>query len=613
MDKNSASKLDALNNTHIDEIISKYAELCKPKNIIVFDDSKEDLAKVRKMATEKGEETALEMKGHTVHYDNYYDQGRDAANTKILLRKGTHISKRLNTGEREECLTEIYSILDGIMQGKEMYVRFYCLGPQNSKFSLLSLQISDSAYVLHSEDMLYRQGYEQFQQLEGKKNFFYFVHSAGELTSKGTTKNIDKRRIYIDLEGNRVYTVNNQYAGNSVGLKKLALRLAIKKSNDEDWLCEHMFVMGAQRPGKGRTTYFTGAFPSACGKTSTAMIPGQKIIGDDIAYIRIGDDGRAYAVNVEQGIFGIIEDVNPIDDPLIYETLTTPRELIFSNVLVNKNKPYWLGMKTETPNEGINHFGDWVKGTKDKEGKEVLLAHKNARYTMRIKELPNVDPKIDDINGAPVSGVIYGGRDSDTSPPVIESFGWSHGVFIGASIESETTAAKVGGTLGSRTHDPMANLDFLVVPLGLYIRNHLRFGENLSRPPKVFATNYFLKENGNFINGKVDKKVWLYWMEGRIHGEYKAISTPIGLIPHYEDLKEIFLETFGKYFTHEEYERLFSIRVHKLIERLERIKTIYEQENDIPQAFKHQLEQQIHRLEEAKELHKKDAISPFDF
>lgn len=613
VDKTSMAKLAEINNKHAEEIIKKYVELCKPSKVIVFDDSEEDAKFIRKLAIEGKGETLLEMKGHTVHYDGYYDQGRDAANTKVLIKKGTQLSKKIVTGEREESLSEIYQILEGIMKDKEMFVRFYCLGPQKSKFSLCALQITDSAYVLHSEDMLYRQGHEEFKRLNGGKNFFYFVHSAGELNTDGTSKNIDKRRIYIDLEGNRVYTVNNQYAGNSVGLKKLALRLAIKKSNEEDWLCEHMFIMGAEREGKGRTTYFSGAFPSACGKTSTAMIPGQKIIADDIAYLRIGDDGRPYGVNVEQGIFGIIEDVNAIDDPLIYQMLSTPRELIFGNILIKDKKPYWLGMKQETPTSGYNHSGEWTIGKKDKEGKEIPLAHKNARFTLRISELPNADPKLNDPNGVPIDAIIYGGRDSDTSPPVVESFSWSHGVFIGACIESETTAAKVGGVLGTRTHDPMANLDFLVVPLGNYIKNHLRFGENVSRPPKVFATNYFLKENGQYLNDKVDKKIWLYWMEGRVHGEYKAIQTPIGLIPYYEDIKEIYQEVFNKDFTKEQYEKLFSIRVHKLLERLERIKTIYEQETDIPQAFKNQLVQQKHRLEEAKKKHGKDVISPFDF
>jgi phosphoenolpyruvate carboxykinase (GTP) len=200
-----------------------------------------------------------------------------------------------------------------------------------------------------------------------------------------------------------------------VGLKKLALRLAIYKANKEDWLTEHMFIMGVKPEGKKRVTYFTGAFPSACGKTSTAMVPGQQIVGDDIAYIRHSDDGKAYAVNIEQGIFGIIEDVNPIDDPVIYEALTTPRELIFSNVLVKDDKPYWMGMGQILPDEGRNFSGEWKKDKKDDKGNEILPSHKNARYTIRLSELKNVDPKLYDPDGVPISGIIYGGRDSGTA------------------------------------------------------------------------------------------------------------------------------------------------------------------------------------------------------
>ena len=285
------------------------------------------------------------------------------------------------------------------MQGKEAIIRFFCLGPINSRFSISALQITDSFYVCHSEDILYRTGYKQFKKLNGSKDFFYFIHSAGELDKRGNTKNIDKRRIYIDLKQNRVLTMNNQYAGNSVGLKKLALRLGINKANHEDWLAEHMFIMGARPLDKDRLTYFTGAFPSACGKTSTAMIPGMTILGDDIAYLREGKNGRAYAVNIEQGIFGIITDVNPKDDPLIYETLTTPRELIFSNILEKDGEAYWLNMGKEMPQEGHNHWGKWKLGDKDSSGKDIPYCHKNSRYTLRINDLANADPELENPVG----------------------------------------------------------------------------------------------------------------------------------------------------------------------------------------------------------------------
>jgi len=551
------------------------------------------------------------MQGHTIHYDGFHDQARDKVNTKVLLPKGKKISRFINTTDRDEGLKEVLGFMEGIMQGKEMLVCFFCLGPNNSKFSIPALQLTDSSYVAHSESILFRPGYEQFKGLNGGKDFFHFVHSAGELDGRKNTKNIDKRRIYIDLEENRVFTVNNQYAGNSVGLKKLALRLALHKANNEDWLCEHMFVMGAHPPGKNRVTYFTGAFPSACGKTATAMIPGQTIIGDDIAYLRAGEDGQAYAVNVEQGIFGIIRDVNPVDDPVIYKALTTPRELIVSNVLTVNGEPFWLGMGKDLPKKGYNFSGDWEEGKEDKGGNKIGPAHKNARYTVRISDLDNADPNADDPNGVPIGGFIYGGRDSDTTIPIFESLSWSHGVYVGAVVESETTSATLGAA-GVRKHNPMANLDFLVVPVGLYIKNHLAFGDRLDKQPKIFHTNYFLKGGDNYLNTKLDKKAWLLWAEGRIHNEFDAIETPIGFIPKLEDIKKIFKEIFDREYTKEEYEEQFSIRATMLLEKLDRIQEIYDKEEGIPGVFLDHLKQEKTRLKEAKEKFGKDVISPFE-
>ena len=604
-------KIKELDNEHIEKIVEKYIKLCKPKKVTVLIDSEEDINYAREMSMKNGEEKKLNIKGHTVHFDGYLDQARDPPNTKILLPKGKKISKLINTVDRDDGLNEVHELMDGIMEGKEMIVCFFCLGPANSQFSIPALQITDSSYVAHSESILYRQGYGEFKRLKGSSNFFYFVHSAGELDERNNSKNVDKRRIYMDLEEERVFTINNQYAGNSVGLKKLALRLAISKAHKEDWLCEHMFVMGIHPPGKNRVTYFTGAFPSMCGKTSTAMIPGQTIIGDDIAYIRPGEGGQAYAVNVEQGIFGVIQDVNPKDDPLISKILTSPRELIFSNILIKDNEPFWLGMGQEMPKAGMNFSGEWFEGKEDEEGKLISPAHKNARYTIRIKELENASPKLHDPEGIPVSGFIYGGRDSDTSPPLLESLSWSHGVYVGAAVESETTAATIGQQ-GVRKHNPMANQEFLTVPLGVYIENHLKFGESLDKPPLIFATNYFLKEHDEFLNSKLDKKVWLMWMEGRVHQEFDVIETPVGYIPRYEDLKRLFRDILDKDYSKEDYEKQFSIRIFKLLEKLDRIEEIYKGEENIPRLFLKHAEQERGRLLKAKEKSGKDTISPFE-
>jgi len=609
MDKNDLWKLEELNNQHVIKVVEEAIQLCKPTKVTVITDLKEDIAYLRNLAINNGEEKKLKMEGHTIHFDGYYDQGRDKANTKYLLSKDVDWGIKVNSIEKEKGLKEIYSYLDGSMAGKEMLVRFFSLGPNNSVFSLKALQITDSAYVAHSEDLLYRQGYEEFKKLNGSSDFFFFLHSAGRLEN-GVSADIDKRRIYIDLEENRVYSVNNQYAGNSLGLKKLALRLAIKKANEEGWLAEHMFIMGVHGK-KDRVTYFTGAFPSGCGKTSTAMIPGQTIIGDDMAYLN-KINGEVRAVNVESGIFGIIRNVNPEDDPLIYQALTNPRELIFSNVLINEGIPYWLGMGKDIPNKGVNHSGKWFKGKKDKDGNEIDCSHKNARFTIRLKALKNIDPKADDPAGVSIKAIIYGGRDSDTTVPIAESLTWEHGVFLGAIVESETTSATIG-VQGVRKHNPMANLDFVSVPFATYIENHFKFKANLKEVPKIYAVNYFLKdENENYLTGKTYNKLWILWAEGRVNGEYKAIETPIGRIPKYEDLKEIAGHELAINYTKEEYIKVFSIKVAKYLEKMERMSKIFEN-TKMPAAFTEELKAQIERLKRVREEFRKDIISPFQF
>ncbi len=610
-DKKNFEKLNALNNDHVLKIVQEFITLCKPSKVTVITDSPEDIDYVRQRAIEVGEEAKLNIEGHTIHYDGFYDQARDKEKTKVLIPKGRYTSPWINTTDRDDGLKEILDIMDGVMKGRECLIRFFCLGPKNSKFTICALQLTDSFYVAHSEDLLYRTGYEEFKKLNGSNEFFYFIHSAGELDGN-VTKNVNKRRIYIDLVDNRVLTVNNQYAGNSLGLKKLALRLAINKANNENWLAEHYFILGIRPKGKNRISYFCGAFPSACGKTSTAMLPGQLIIGDDIAYLREWDDGYAHTVNIERGLFGIIKDVSPKDDPVIYNALTTPRETIFSNVLVKDNQPYWIGMGKDHPGEGINYSGEWHNGKKCKDGNLIPHAHPNARYTLRINELRNADPKLEEPDGVPVGGIFYGGRDSDTMPPVLESLNWGHGIFIGAAIESETTSATLGA-VGVRKANPMANLDFLVIPLGKYLKNHYDFGNKLKYCPKVFATNYFLKKDGKYLNGMLDKKVWVIWAEGRTHNDFDAIETPIGFIPKFEDLNHLFDIELNKIYTEDEYVEQFKIRITNLLEKLDRVEKMFKAEEDIPSFFWNSLNQQKLNLIEIKNKYNKDEISPFEF
>ena len=607
-------KLMAINNPKLHQLIADYAELCNPDRVFICTDSPEDIRYIREEAIRTGEERRLATDGHTVHFDGYYDQARDKACTKFLVPKGVDLGPSINTIDKDEGLKEIRAIMKNIMQGHELYVRFFCLGPTNSEFSIPCVQLTDSAYVEHSEDLLYRWGYEEFKRQGCAARFFKFVHSEGELDERKVSKNIDKRRVYIDNENAAVYCVNTQYGGNTIGLKKLAMRLAIYRASKEGWLTEHMFVMGVHGPNN-RVTYFTGAFPSLCGKTSTAMIGGEEtIVGDDIAYLRIMG-GKVHAVNVESGMFGIIMGINSKDDPIIWKTLHSPNEIIFSNVLIGgDNKPYWIGMDEEIPKNGQNHSGAWTLGKKDAEGNEIPPSHRNARFTLDLKCLENVDPKLNDPNGVEVGGIIYGGRDSDTWVPVQESFDWVHGIITkGASLESETTAATLGKE-GVRKFNPMSNLDFVSIPLGRYIENNLNFGKDMKNPPLIFGVNYFLKNKaGNFLNDKTDKAVWLKWMELRSHGEVRAVKTPTGYIPKFEDLKKLFKEVLGKDYSEEGYVEQFTLRIPENLSKIERIMRIYETEVlNAPKILFEVLGEQKRRLQEAAKKYG-NYVSPFKF
>jgi len=608
LDEPNLTKLLALQNPKLHRFVADAIKLCQPPRVFVASDAPEDIAFIRRLAIENKEETPLAMEGHTVHFDGYQDQGRDPGNTKYLLPPGTNLGSRLNSTDRQSGLTEVRGFLAGAMAGRTMLVRFFCLGPTDSVFAIPCVQITDSAYVAHSEDLLYRSGYEHFRRTGGSEGFFRFLHCAGRLAENHTSADTDKRRVYIDIAEEIVYSVNTQYGGNTIGLKKLALRLAIRKADREGWLAEHMFIMGIHGPGR-RKTCFCGAFPSACGKTSTAMLPGETIVGDDIAYFRV-IAGEFRAANVEKGIFGIIQDVNSHDDPLIHKVLTRPGEVIFSNVLIRDRKPYWLGMGSDLPSEGCNHSGQWQAGKKDADGNQITASHKNARYTVSLERLENVDEALNDPAGVPVGGIIYGGRDSDTSVPVQQAFDWTHGIItMGASLESETTAATLGAE-GVRKFNLMSNLDFLAIPLGKYIRNNLDFGGRVERPPAVFGVNYFLRgRDGKYLNAMLDKHVWVKWAELRVHGDVQALQGPTGLIPKYQDIKRLFAEVRKQPYTQADYADQFKIRIPQNLAKLDRIEKIYRDVPDTPQVVFDTLAAQRDRLLELQQK-KGDYVPP---
>ncbi|MGO9021445.1 MAG: phosphoenolpyruvate carboxykinase (GTP) [Syntrophobacteraceae bacterium] len=589
MSAESYRKLFELDNLTLLEFVGEYTELCEPDSVYMCDDSDEDAEYLRKKSLELKEEKPLAKEGQTIHYDGFNDQGRAPGATKNLVRKElVPLMGALLAKEREEGLAEVRDILKGIMKGKQAVIKLSCEGPTHSPFSIACAQMTDSFYVCHSEELLYRRGYGHFRQMASKDKFFRFVHSAGRLDENGNSVDLDNRRIYQDMEDYIVLSTNNQYAGNSVGLKKHAMRLSIKLAGTEGWLCEHMFVMSVQNEKKGRSTRFCGAFPSACGKTATAMLPGEKIIGDDIAYFR-NIDGEFRAVNVENGIFGIIKDVNAQDDPLIFKTLQTPGlEIIFSNVLTGPdNEPYWLGMGVDHPRRGWSFSGEWWEDKTDEQDNPIPFAHSNARYTLRLGYLENIDPAFNDRNGVLVRGIIYGGRDSDTSVPIEEAADWKSGIILKAcTLESETTSATIGQE-GVLAPQPMANLDFISYPIGEYIRNNIQFVEGIKQVPRIYAVNYFLRdENGHFLTHKLAKKVWLHWAEQRIYNEVDAYRTPLGFIPKHEDLKSLFQEIFREDFSKELYQELFKFRIDAWTAKISRAVRFYKRiAPDCPEEY----------------------------
>jgi len=582
-----SKRLIRLRNPELNSFLSHVIGLCDPESVYIVEGSPLDREYVKRRALELGEEIQLKVEGHTVHFDPPWDQARSRDDTFILGDPLPFV----NTRPREEGLREVMELMRGSMRGREMFVGFYSLGPRGSDFQVLAVQVTDSPYVIHTENVLYRGAYWDF--VDGKGDFLRFVHSKGSMDPK-------RRRIAVDLWEETVYSVNTTYAGNSVGLKKLALRLTLRRAVREGWLSEHMAILGIQ--GRKGTHYVAAAFPSGSGKTSTAMVGG--LVSDDLAFIReIG--GQARGVNPEVGVFGILQGVNKRDDPVIWEVLSSPGEVIFSNVLVTEERGvYWVGNGSPEPERGINFSGQWWRGKRGENGTEVPASHPNARFTAPLSSFSNLDPKYDDPSGVEVEALIFGVKDYSTLPPVVEAFNWIHGVVtMGAAMESMRTSAVIG--VGEEVEfNPMALLDFLSVNLGDYLRNYLDFGARLKIQPKVFGLNYFLKDDdGSFVSGREDKRVWLRWIAERIEGEAEGVRTPVGFIPSYQDLHRLFRELLREDYKRGDYVRQFALRLSRYKRKFERILSIYSCLPRVPEQVLRELEAQISRIASEMERH----------
>jgi len=587
LDNENRLKASKIYDQEVLSWISKFYEICSPSRIFINSGTEADLEYISKKALSEKEELPTRNELQTIHFDGISDQARDRDHTYIVSERKI---EGVNYADKRQAIDEVMSLLRGIMKGREMLVGFYSLGPKNSDFQIPAIQITDSAYVMHSEELLYRNAFDVFLKPLNRRPFL-FVHSMGELEN-GVSKNVDKRRIVIDVDDEIAYSINTQYAGNTVGLKKLALRLGISLGIKEGFLMEHMLLVGINNGN--RRSYFTGAYPSMCGKTSTAMMPGEALVGDDIAILR-KVNGEVRAVNVDKGVFGVLEGINSVDDPIIWGVLHSQAEVIYSNALLTpEGIVRWNGDGLKEPDAGINFAGKWKPG--------MQMSNPNARFTVSLQNFPNLDPEYDDPAGVPVKGIVYGGRDYDTWVPVQESFNWAHGVIVyGASIESHSTAATLGKS-DVREINPMAILDFLSVNIGDYLKHYIDFGKDLKDPPKIFAVNYFLKDEQNkYLTEKSDKRVWFKWMELRSNDDVDAIETPTGYIPTYESLKELFSRILNKNYPKELYVKQFSIRVDNNLQKIKRIMNYYRNYRSVTDDVFRILEEQEKMLMVAKE------------
>jgi phosphoenolpyruvate carboxykinase (GTP) len=583
-----------------------------PDKVFVVTSSAADVEACRRFSEDGGEECPLAMKDHTLHFDLPEDQGRMVDQTFYIVNEGEETSSLAKKMLRAEALAYIRQTMGGIMKGRTLYVGFFSRGPVGAQGAVPGLMISSSAYVLHSANILYRGVFERFDaEVKRAGVFFTNVHSQGTNRSE----DIPKARIFMDRSWFTTFSMYCTYAGNTLLLKKGNHRFAVDLCTyfrRESELSEHMFITGL-RNARGRLTFFAGAAPSGCGKTTTAMV-GTDYVGDDLAQIWIAKDGTLRAVNPECGIFGIVEDLNKEGDPYLYKCLREQgTEVIWSNVLVDeKSVPHWSGSGEQPPAKGKNFQGDWWPGKTDKNGKPVPISNANARITLSNKAIGNWNAKVaEDPAGVPVKVITYSGRDSDTMPPVWVAKNPDHGVAIGASILSAATATEVGAKGVNR--QPWANSPFIPCPLGDYMEAQFLFfnSKKFSKEgrPVIAGLNYFLLdcERGGdakkLLGEKKDVRAWLTWLERYAHGEVKAIETPIGFIPLYEDLREIFETVVSKPYPAALYEKQFSFYVDNILGRIQLQEDAYRKDKGIPARIFEVYAEQRAGLEALKAKH----------
>ena len=593
MDDEQLTRILNIKHPEVLKRIANSIVLCNPSLIFVNTGSLEDRQFINNLSLAKKEESSLAMDGHTIHYDLAGEQGRIVDRTYYIANPKDHVSSLANRMDRPTALEQVRSNMTGIMKDMTMIIGFYMRGPVGSPVSNPALEITSSTYVAHSAELLYRNAYADFdKEVESLGHFFTNVHSEG----LNRTEDLPDARVFMDRKFKTTYSWKCTYAGNTLLLKKGNHRFAVDKAVYENFgkeLSEHMFITGIYGPNE-RVTWFVGAAPSGCGKTTTAMA-GNVFVGDDLAQMWIADNGSIRSVNPESGIFGIVEDVNLEGDPMLMKVLRQPGcEVIWSNVLIDENKvPHWVGNNEEHPDKGFNFQGDWYEGKTDDMGKAVPLSHPNSRCTLKSESLDIYSKEAENPEGVLTRVFTYSGRDADTMPPVWVAKNSDAGVVIGACIVSAATATEVGATGIKRA--PWANAPFIPGALGDYMDAQFKFfgSDKLQKEykPIMAGLNYFLTDEARggdspkLIGEKRDVKVWLSWLERYAHNEIDYISTPIGNLPKYDDLKLLFKQIIDKEYAKELYTKQFSLYMDNIINRVELQQEAYGKEDGIPQTL----------------------------
>ena len=594
-------------NPNVNKWVDEMVALTKPDKVVWIDGSQEQLDALTDevCALPEGDRDKMyrlneeKLPGCLYHRTLPNDVARVEDRTFICSRNKEDAGPTNNWCDPQEMYAKLTPLFDGVMKGRTMYVIPYSMGPIGSPLAKVGVELTDSIYVVLNMNIMTRMGAAAFENLGDTSNdFVRGLHSKADVDP-------EKRYIVHFPEDNTIWSINSAYGGNVLlGKKCFALRIASFQGKNEGWMAEHMLILGLKKPGK-ETKYICAAFPSACGKTNLAMLippalykeQGYEVftVGDDIAWLKPGPDGRLYAINPENGFFGVAPGTNAKSN---YNALASTRKnTIFTNVAINNDDMtvWWEGLDKNPPENATEWKGEKVNG-KEFTAAGNKLAHPNSRFTAPAENCPCISPEFNNPQGVPIPAIIFGGRRAATTPLVYQSFDWTHGTYVGSAVSSETTAAATGA-VGVLRHDPMAMKPFCGYHMGDYWAHWLEMGEKLGdKAPKIFNVNWFKQdENGHFIwPGFGDNMRVLDWIVKRCDGEIDAEETPIGYLPKKGDINVSGIEDEV---TPEVMDKLLAVDKDLWIKEVAEMREFYKQFGDrLPKALSDELDKLEDRL-----------------